>query len=191
MNETVPSIYVYVSVGLCLCSFAIQLFFVLYRSSAKLSYARISFYHGVIKIRLHLQKPLKVEAGQYISLWMPYASLWSLTQVHPFTVVSWSNQPQSYLDLFVQPRKGITKDIVNLATYGATTSIAAFSGPHGIVLPVHKYENILMLATGFGIAAHLPYLKMLINNHHHRGAPTRQIHLVWYIGELGASYFIM
>ncbi|KZZ86750.1 Ferric reductase, NAD binding protein [Beauveria brongniartii RCEF 3172] len=38
-----------------------------------------------------------------------------------------------------------------------------------------------MLATGFGIAAHLPYLRKLIHNQNGRATSTRRIHLVWQI----------
>lgn len=181
-------IYIYVPGGLFLVLFSAQLCLVLYRNNGKLSHARISYKFGVIRIRLHLSKPLKIEAGQYISLWIPYTSIGSLTQSHPFTVVSWSDKPQSFLDLFIQPRKGFTKNVLNLAQYGDTTSIAAFSGPHGNIFPMHQYQNILMVATGFGIAAHLAYLKKLINDRRHHDARVRRIHLVWHLGESGMSY---
>lgn len=60
-----------------------------------------------------------------------------------------------------------------------------FSGPHGKPLPLYRYENILMLTTGFGIAAHLPYLKKLIHDHKHEATFVRRIHLVWQIERMG------
>ena len=41
-----------------------------------------------------------------------------------------------------------------------------FSGPHGKGIPMIDCENILMVASGFGIAAHLPYLKRLAGSGH-------------------------
>jgi len=43
---------------------------------------------------------------------------------------------------------------------------------------VGEYENILMIANGFGIAAHLPYLKQLIHGYNARKVRARHIHLV-------------
>ena len=40
--------------------------------------------------------------------------------------------------------------------------IALFSGPHGSGAPIGDYGKVLMVATGFGIAAQLPLLKELI-----------------------------
>ncbi|KAK2589597.1 hypothetical protein QQS21_012728 [Conoideocrella luteorostrata] len=44
-----------------------------------------------------------------------------------------------------------------------------------------------MLATGFGIAAHLPYLQKLIHNHHSHKSPIRRIHLIWQMKQLGIA----
>jgi hypothetical protein len=40
-------------------------------------------------IRVLLPRPLKVEAGQYINLWMPSVSLLSWMQTHPFRPLQW------------------------------------------------------------------------------------------------------
>jgi NAD(P)H-flavin reductase len=40
-----------------------------------------------------------------------------------------------------------------------------FSGLHGISALVCKYENVLMIASDFGVAAYLPYLKRLIHGY--------------------------
>jgi NAD(P)H-flavin reductase len=77
----------------------------------------------------------------------------------------------------VQPRRGFSKDLFSLAQYGASTSIMMFTGPHGRSPSIERYENIIMIATGFGIAAHLPYLKKLIHEHEKRH--IRRIHLIW------------
>ncbi|KAJ2969021.1 hypothetical protein NQ176_g8886 [Zarea fungicola] len=136
---------------------------------------------GAIKVTLHLSRPLKVNAGQYINLWVPGASLRSTVQTHPFTVISWSEKPQKHLDLFIEPRGGFTKHLSALSKQGHTMRRAMFSGPHGKHLPIHSYENVVMLATGFGIAAHLPYLRKLIHDQNSRATSTRRIHLVWQI----------
>lgn len=42
-----------------------------------------------------------------------------------------------------------------------------------------------MVASGFGIAAHLPYLKKLIYSYNTRAVRARRIHLVWQIESKG------
>lgn len=74
--------------------------------------------------------------------------------------VSWAEEAQSHLDLFIEPRRGLTRELLYYAKNGRTiNSLVIFSGPHGKSVPVDVYESILMVASGFGIAAHLPYLK--------------------------------
>lgn len=60
-----------------------------------------------------------------------------------------------------------------------------FSGPHGISAPVSEYESIFMVATGFGMAALLPYLQQLIRGYQTRKVCTRQIRLIWQVQRIG------
>jgi NAD(P)H-flavin reductase len=48
-----------------------------------------------------------------------------------------------------------------------------------------KYESVLMVASGFGIAALLPYIKKLIHGYNTRVGRARQIHVVWQISARG------
>lgn len=189
-TEIFPRIYLYISAGIFTSACIIQLVLVLYRNRMTLSKARISEDFHAIRVRLHLTRPMKVEAGQYINIWILSASFWSFTQTHPFTVVSWSDRPQGSLDLFIQPRHGLTKDLFDLSEYGPTTCVVAFSGPHGRSLPLSQYENVVLIATGFGIAAHLPCLRKLIFDHNTRRTSVRRIHLVWQIEELGVYQLV-
>jgi len=63
--------------------------------------------------------------------------------------------------------------------------IAFFSGPHGSNLPIGDYGKVLMVATGFGIAAQLPFLKELIQGFNLSEVRTRNIHMVWQLQDLG------
>ncbi|KAF1733552.1 Ferric/cupric reductase transmembrane component 2 [Beauveria bassiana] len=172
-----PRLYLYIGGALFSTTSIFWLANISYRNRSGLSTARITYDNGAIKISLQLSRPLKVKAGQYIGLWVPWASPGSAAQTHPFTVISWSEKPQKHLDLFIEPRGGFTKNLFALSEHGPTTRRAMFSGPHGKQLPVHSYENVVMLATGFGIAAHLPYLRKLIHNQNGRATSTRRIHL--------------
>ncbi|EJP69835.1 ferric-chelate reductase [Beauveria bassiana ARSEF 2860] len=182
-----PRLYLYIGGALFFTVAIFWLASVLYQNRSGLSTARVSYDNGAIKVTLQLARPLKVKAGQYIGLWIPSASLGSAAQTHPFTVISWSEKPQKHLDLFIEPRGGFTKSLCALSDYGPATRRAMFSGPYGKQLPVHSYENVVMLAAGFGIAAHLPYLRKLIHDQNSRATLTRRIHLVWQIDRTGVG----
>ncbi|KAL3439934.1 hypothetical protein BJX65DRAFT_317238 [Aspergillus insuetus] len=133
-------------------------------------------------IRILLPRPLKVEAGQYINLWMPSVSLSSWMQTHPFTVVSWSRDRQDTIELLLQPRGGLSADLVGYAPAAKENSIsflALFTGPHGMVKDVSLYESVLVVTSGFGIAAAIPYLKKMICGYNTCTSQVRRLHLVW------------
>ncbi|KFY03785.1 hypothetical protein V490_00088 [Pseudogymnoascus sp. VKM F-3557] len=147
-----------------------------------LSRATITHDSGAVKIRLHLQKPLKVDDGQYVNLWIPSVSFWSFLQSHPFMVISWEPKEQHTLDLLIEPQRGLTQDLLYHAKKGHTINpIIMFNGPYGSRVAMDEYESILMVASGFGIAAHLPHLKRLIYGYNARIVRARRIHLVWQI----------
>ena len=69
---------------------------------------------------------------------------------------------------------------------------AFVSGPHGSTTPAGEYGKVVMIASGFGIAAQLPLLKELIQGFNRADVRTRDIHLVWQLQNLGlpASCFL-
>lgn len=139
---------------------------------------------SVIKMQIIIPRSVKVEAGQYINLWMPTVSLWSWAQTHPFTVTSWSRGKQDSLDLFVQPRRGHSLNLlrhVRMVTEGSVSFLALFTGPHGISERVGGYESALVVASGFGIAAVIPYIRQMIYGYNTCTSQIRRIHLVWQV----------
>ena len=99
---------------------------------------------------------------------------WSFLQSHPFVVISWAEKPQDHLDLFIEPRRSLTRELLYHAKNGhAMNPLVLFSGPHGKSIPMDDCENILIVVSGFGIAAHLPYLKQLIHRYNAREVRTR------------------
>ncbi|KAL4756094.1 NADPH oxidase family protein [Aspergillus foveolatus] len=135
-------------------------------------------------IRLILPRPVQVEAGQYINLWMPSVSLWSWMQTHPFTVISWSKCTQDTMELLVQPRHGLTADLLRYAPVAVESSVsflALFTGPHGTSEDVSQYESIIVIASGYGIATAIPYLKKLIYGYNTCTSQVRRLHLVWQV----------
>jgi NAD(P)H-flavin reductase len=129
---------------------------------------------------------LAIKPGQYINVWILFVSFWSFTQSHPFVVISWAVEEQKTLDLFIEPRRGLTRELLHRASKNqALDFLVMFSGPHRKSVPVEEYETILMIASGFGIAAQLPYLKQLIHGYNARDVRARRIHLIWQIEDKG------
>jgi NAD(P)H-flavin reductase len=160
-DKPTPRVYLYVSAGLFVSMSLLQ-------SYSVIRHNKISWYH---QIRLHLRKPLKIDDGQYVKLWIPSVSFWSS---HPFMVISWEPSKQEFLDLLIEPHRGLTRDLLYYAKKGYNP-IAMFSGPHGPCVAMDKY----MVASGFGIAAQLPHLKRLLYGYNTRVVQARRIHLVW------------
>ena len=84
-------------------------------------------------------------------------------------VTSWEHEKLGILDL-VEPYKGLTRQFlryVDIDRNGLTVDsrLALFGGPYGISAPTDEYEVVLVIATGFGIAAFLAYLKQLIHGY--------------------------
>lgn len=142
---------------------------------------------NAVHVRVLLPRPVRVEAGQYINLWMPSVSLCSWMQTHPFTVTSWSKGKQDTMELLVKPRRGLTADLARYAptderSEGSSISCLAFiTGPHGVSEEVSHYESILLLASGCGVAGAIPYLKKAIYGYNTCTSQIRRLHLVWQV----------
>ncbi|KAH8799389.1 hypothetical protein F5884DRAFT_848060 [Xylogone sp. PMI_703] len=184
-DKLVPRLYLYISTGLFLSTSLIQCgFFV--RTNGLFRYhcsrAHISHAGGAVRIRIYPQKRLKIKTGQYINLWIPFISFWSFAQSHPFVVISWATEEQNTIDLFIEPRRGLTRELLyHTKSNHSLNPLVMFSGPHGRSVSMEGYETILMVASGFGIAAQLPYLKRLIHGYNAREVHARRIHLIWQI----------
>ncbi len=145
---------------------------------------------GGFKISLIVHGKLKINPGQYINLWIPSVSFWSFLQSHLFIVASCEEGEQTNLELLVDPQKGFISKLQRLARYESGSNwndsrIALFTGPHGASAPLGEYERVLMVASGFGIVAQLPYLRQLIQGYNDFTTRTRRIRLVWQLENIG------
>lgn len=201
-----PRLYIYIALGILGLTTCLELATLFYRNGlfsghgaprALVSFTlRKSQESGntvtAAHIRVVLPRPVKVEPGQYINLWIPSIGLWSCIQTHPFTVTSWSRGKQDTMELLVQPRHGMTSNILRYATVAPDNSVsflALFTGPHGTSEDVGQYETALMIASGFGIAATIPYLKKMIYGYNTCTLQIRRLHLVWQIESIGERVF--
>lgn len=143
-----------------------------------------------LKVRVALSRPMHMEAGQYIILWIPAADLFSWTQTHPFMVTSWSPEKRDVLELFVRSRGGLTETVRARTALEGFTSLTAFvSGPYGVSKSVDQYECVLAVATDFGIAGVVSYLKKLLYGYNTSTSHVRRVHFVWQVQSLGKFGF--
>ncbi|KAH9206361.1 cell surface metalloreductase [Leptodontidium sp. 2 PMI_412] len=189
LTSKFPWLFVYIFAGICAALFVFQLGTAVFRNKAwghSFSQAYITRVNDTVRIRIVASRPVEVKAGQYINIWIPYVS-WYILQSHPFVVTNWVEGKQGTLDLFIQPRRGFTRDLFRHGTTDERDIIprlVLFSGPHGISIPVVKYETVLMVATAFGIAALVSYLRKLTHSYQTCKTRTRRVHLVWQLQSL-------
>ncbi|KAJ6102607.1 cell surface metalloreductase (FreA) [Penicillium sp. IBT 16267x] len=200
-----PRLYIYVAIGVLACTLCFNLALFLFRnglfSGNGCPRARITCQiDGIdngksenatkltpIKICIYLPRPITVMAGQYINLWLPSVSIWSWAQTHPFMVTSWFRGKHGMLEILVQPHQGLTKTLArraNLMGPDGFSCMALFSGPHGITESVENYESVLLVASGMGLAAVIPYVKMLIHGYNTCTSYVRRVHLIWQVEAL-------
>ncbi|KAL8832495.1 MAG: hypothetical protein Q9191_000222 [Dirinaria sp. TL-2023a] len=186
-KSLVNQICLYVSAGIFGFTFVIQLFASFYRNGVfrrRLPRAVIIKTDGGFMISLTVHGKLKVNPGQYINLWIPSVSFWFFLQSHPFIVASCEEDEQTKLELLIDSQKGFTSKLQRLARYESGSDwndfrVALFTGPHEASAPLGEYERVLMVASGFGITAQLPYLRQLIRDYNDFTTRTRRIRLVW------------
>ena len=104
-------IYRYVMAGSLISTSFIEGCFILFRNvslyqiGGKASITRVK---DSMFIDIPLARPWKIRAGQYVNLWMPFFSVRSLMQSHPFMIVYWTEGTAPSLYFLVQPQDGLT-----------------------------------------------------------------------------------
>ena len=96
-------------------------------------------------------------------------------------ITSWFENKQRTLKLLIKPRKSLTKKLFHHSKLDEAEIISRlilFSDSHDVPTPVERYENVLMIAAGHGIAAQLPYVRRLINEYNTDEVRTCRMHLV-------------
>ncbi|KAL8673862.1 MAG: hypothetical protein Q9168_001727 [Polycauliona sp. 1 TL-2023] len=190
-----PILYLYALTGALLLTSVFEAISIIFRNFAfrqPYSSALIYSKQQVVRIDLSVPRPWKVEAGQYINLWIPAASIRSLLtmQSHPLMIVSWSEGQYLDLQLVVSPQQGLTQVFRSIAENNDSTAVsnrylAFFSGPHGTSEPMGEYGTVLLFASGLGIVAQLPYIKQLLHDGAECRTRTKRIHLIWQLQEPG------
>jgi len=186
-----PRLYLYVTVGILLSTSILKGFLlILHNGILTLSppkIGEIDWFQGnnsPIQVKILPKRPLSIKPGQYINITILSFGFRSCTQSHPFVVALWTGQNQSSLELIIQPRRGWTRRLKRAQN---SNSIALFTGPHGVPVPVDDYEYIFMISSGYGIVANLPLLERLVMGTISREVRARRICLVWEVQDEGES----
>ena len=195
-----PGLCIYISSGIFVVTTLLEVLWVTYRNftfGRGFSRAKIAVVRGAVRIKIQVRRPWNIQAGQYINIWLPGIGYRALLESHPFMIVSWavdeSWKPKlTTVELLVEPRDGFTHRLFRHATISLneTTHRVLYSGPHGTPMSMKEYGNVLMIATGFGIAAILPHLKELVDGYKRCDVVTRRIHLVWQLKERGLWFYL-
>lgn len=145
--------------------------------------------------KLRLPRPWAVCAGEWVTLGVPFVGLFYLLQAHPFSISWWETNYSGKTDtiyLLFRARTGFTRKVWRCLE-PAREYWAWIDGPFGPA-PVHQcgttqdmgdYGHILMVTTGIGIAAQLPYIKELVKMCWEAGVHTQRICLVWQLDWTG------
>lgn len=153
----------------------------------------ISHADGSMRIEIYPGRPVVVQPGQYIDLWIPSLNPWSWFQSASFIVTSWSTEKQSTLQLYAKcPNRplGFTWLLLWRALRNSRRNLILFSGPHGISVPASRYETVLLVASDSGILAMRPYVDQLFHCVTKRTSKTRRLCLVWNVTRRSSNHFV-
>jgi NAD(P)H-flavin reductase len=127
-----------------------------------------------ITLKLRFPGTIDVKAGQCAIIYMP-----GLSGLHGYRLpITWWSHDQSRMsmDFIVEPHSELAKRLSKKKT---PFSRGYFTGPHGLATDMNDFGSVLLVATGYGIAAQLPHVKELIDNRDNGYSCNRQIHLIW------------
>ncbi|KAI9932327.1 hypothetical protein ASPWEDRAFT_182854 [Aspergillus wentii DTO 134E9] len=104
----------------------------------------------------------------------------------PLLSESSDSTPASPVELklifWIRPFDGWTRHLRQQCIHSpthSTQSTVLLEGPYGEHFPIHKYESILLIAGGTGIAAAVPYIQDHILRSAIDDSVIRDIHLIW------------
>lgn len=142
----------------------------------------------VFELRIRLGQRIKVRPGQYVYLTEPRAHNYvGVFQAHPY-MIAWSEQndissldtdSSSWISVLVQRRRGFS------ALDGRENLDIILDGPYGSTAPLHRFDKVLFIASGVGIAAHLSYIQQLLLAHMQRTVQIRRLTLFWVVDDQG------
>ena len=92
------------------------------------------------------------------------------------------------IELLIQIKDGFTRHLAGHPSI--STSRVYIEGPYGAHHDYGDFGNVLLLATGAGIASQIPFAKQLIEGHQRHEIRTRRISLVWQLDREGNENWV-
>ena len=163
---------------------ALQLISVVFQNtilSRRCARAYVANSGDISRITLELGRPRAVKPGEFIYIRIPALGFSSLFESHPF-MVAWQDVDEEgkavSLILLVQPRGGFTRKIKCQAN-DSEPYLTWIDGPYGKPPNYGEYENVILVASGIGIAEYVLVIKDLVEGFRDRKVSTKSIALYW------------
>ena len=141
--------------------------------------------NNAVKIILSNLEKFKFHPGQMIYLRILRVSP---LQSHPFEISWWQEDEHGYatsVSLLIKTRGGFTKDLLRYVASGEL--LACINKLYNNSLNLDGYDYIMMFITRIGIAAHIPYIKDILNKRKRWMSPAKSILLAWEIDKIGKA----
>jgi predicted ferric reductase len=133
---------------------------------------------GVIKVNVQVPRHESFKPGKYLYLYFTNLGWQYRFQSHPF-MITWCEDSKETVDgkefdvtnltFLIQPRSGLTARLcrelqLSELSYRKANSRNSilFDGPYGQNLQLERYETVMLVAKGIGIAGVLPYAGYLM-----------------------------
>jgi predicted ferric reductase len=138
-----------------------------------------------IEVTITLRRPWDVNTGGYVYITVPSLARrhGGFLQAHPY-IIAWAEGAD--ITLLIQRQSGFSNDM--FTSPAVSTSRVVVDGPYGHAQPLLRYDKVLFVANGIGIAAHLLPIRSLLEAHENQTARVRRITLVWFLETAGQSY---
>ena len=192
-------LYVVISLGFLWLKVTVNLMFVAYRNfefkRGKLFFSSQAVVQGIAyedsntktqvsmpdAIYLHIRpnRPWKFRENQFIYLRFTDLDWRSVFQSHPFYVVWWykNGEDDDIAVCLVEKRRGLTKRLS--ATDENVKKRVLIDGPYGQSFRLHKFESILLFATGTGVTGLISIIAEIFKYPENCPVKLRQIVLFW------------
>ena len=186
-------ILLYVTTGFFCIGTVLQICRILYRNTPPPSTMRVHRHGGAAIVSIKMRRGWTIRAGQYVQLCFPGVTRLSGFETHPFMICWWDQRSDDHplvLEVLVAERKPRSftsrfQRLLNDEQGRRGTPTVFVDGPFGVSADLHQYSTVLLIATGIGIAAQLPYTKELVRASSHWATITRKLLLVWELENQG------
>jgi ferric-chelate reductase len=144
---------------------------------------------NVLEIKLYPgTQHLNPGPGQHYFLYQPFRLKgW---ENHPFTLASYNASPQTptgtehfSMSFWARPQNGWTSNLRQQcikANDGTIQTTLLIEGPYGIAKPLWRFDEVMLIAGGSGIAAIMPYLHDYIRQSENSELTrTNVVHFIW------------